>query len=188
MRCLRVANDDGSVAQPAQDPALQNFSGERGRAVRFLTERAANRQEIVTSHNNRNAADLAVIHRVRMIANVHDGWSLGELAPQPARKQNELVDVTKPFRDEAAGAGKISEERPRRDEFGGDAPSCEALQNHRSESLHALLPIERVITDQQNHWFGRCRQPDREAGWRTQTCAASVLAPGLLFMQKKPDS
>ncbi len=128
----------------------------------------------MASNQNRYAVDLAAVYRVRVIANVHDGRPLGESHPQPAREQNELVDVTKPFRDEAAGAGKLSEERPRRDEFGGDTGSCQTLQHHRSESLHTLLPIERVVTDQQNHWFGR--RPGRAAGWRNRTGAVFVSA------------
>ena len=106
----------------------------------------------MASHDYWNIAYPRPVHRVGVIANVNDGRPLpSEAAAQLARKQNELVDVTQPFGDETPGGAKFPEERLRRDQFRRDSRIGKAVQHHRSETLHALLPIERIVTDQQNH-------------------------------------
>src|SRR5438445_3824936 len=96
--CLRIAHDLVRVAKAAQNPALQNFSGDGRWAIRLLTKRTTNREEIVASHDHGNIAYPTPVHRVGVIANMNDGRLLpSEAAAQFARKQDELVDVTQPF-------------------------------------------------------------------------------------------
>jgi len=95
---------------------LQNFSGERRRTICFLTERAANSEKIMASHNHGRLRGRAAVHRVRVITDMNDGrLFFRKSGLELARKQNELVDVAEPFGDETSGASKFSEKRPGRD-------------------------------------------------------------------------
>jgi hypothetical protein len=78
-----------------------------------------------------------------------------QFAPQPPGKENVLIDVSQPLRDKAARISKAPEERPRLDQFRRDTRGGQAIEHHHGEAMHALLAIERVVTDQQNHCFDR---------------------------------
>jgi hypothetical protein len=96
-----------------------------------------------------------------VIANVNQGRHSFQLGPQSPRKEDELIDVSQPFRDEAARISKASQERLRLDQFCRDARRDQAIQHHLGKALHALLAIGRVVTDQQNHCFDGVVQQDR---------------------------
>ena len=110
---------------------------------------------------------------------MHYRRSASESFPQLPREQNEFVDVCEPFADETMRAKKFSEDRRWRSYFCGNARGSESLQHHGRESLHALLAIERVITDQQNHWYDRYRQPGGEYDRQKQNAGAMVLPQGV---------
>src|SRR6266403_1406728 len=94
----------------------------------------------------------AGIHRIGMIVNVNDGRpQRRDFFSEPWPKENELVDIRQPLRHEAAGPANLSQERLRLDHLRGNARRSEALEHHRGEPLHALLPIERIVTNQENH-------------------------------------
>ena len=76
-------------------------------------------------------------------------------APQSPWKQNELVDVAEPLSEKGAAEVHPAKLRLRLYELSPHARGCKPKQHHHRESLHALLPISRVVTDQQNHSFGR---------------------------------
>ena len=76
-------------------------------------------------------------------------------ASQSPWKQNELVDVAEPLPQEGATELHSAKLRFGLYELSRHARGCKPQQHHHRESLHALLPISRVVTDQQNHSFGR---------------------------------
>ena len=88
-----------------------------------------------------------------MVADVNERGTLRDFFAKLSRKKNELVDVTEPFRDEATGQPKVAEKRRGTNQLNGDTGSGETLQKHRSKSVHALLLVRRVVTDQENHCF-----------------------------------
>src|SRR6202040_3981836 len=91
---------------------LQKSSGDGCGTICFLAQRTSDGEKIVASDNNRRARNVSAVHRVRMITNVDHGWPFCEPGPELTREDDELVDVAEPFRDEATGTPKSSEERP----------------------------------------------------------------------------
>ena len=70
--------------------------------------------------------------------------------PEPPRKENELIDVSQPLRDEAARISKAPEERLRLDQFCRDARGGEALIALTVDSAvpaDALAEIAEAIHD-----------------------------------------
>ena len=130
----------------------------------------------MAGHDHRDVLYPAVIHGVRVIANVNDGWFFFvERGLDLSCKYNELVVVTEPFGDETSRAAKFSEPRLRRDQFGRNSGIVETLQHHRPETPHALLPIGRIITDQQNHCCVQRLSRARECDLRKPIGAGAVL-------------
>src|SRR5256885_6495080 len=111
-----------------------------------------------------------------MIADVNERWSLAKFAGECAPEQNELVEVSEPFPDEAAGKTKTPEERLRSNYLRLDSRGGQSIKHHHRESLHALLAFERVITDQQNHQDELAR-PRRCATARRSASAALFGGP-----------
>src|SRR4029077_6780156 len=123
--------------------------------MQFFATGASHRDKIVTRHNHRHVWRNSSVHRVGVIANMDNFRSRGESSAQLPRKQNELVDVSEPFAEKILRAKKFSKNWRRRSDFWGNSGGRQSLQHHGGESLHALLAIKRVITDQQNHWYDR---------------------------------
>src|SRR5580704_328557 len=144
--------------------------------MQFFTERAAHGYEIVTSHDNRGLSSIGGVHRVGMIANVNNGSALTESRPQLTREQNEFVDVSEPFAEKISNSEKFSKNWSRRCDFDGNPGRDQSLQHHRGETLHALLAIKRIITDQQNHWCARYEATYREFGLRKPNVAVAAWA------------
>ncbi len=71
-----------------------------------------------------------------------------QFATKCARKEDEFVDIRQPLRNKCAGEFDVAEERCGLNQFRFNAGRGQALQHHRRESLHTLLLIGRIITDQ----------------------------------------
>ena len=165
-RGLRIARDRGRAAQAGENPALQKPpGGGRGR-VGFLPQPAAHGEQIVTGDDDRPVAQAAGIHGVGVIANVDEGRRGAEFRPQAPGEEDELVEIAEPFPDERAREAEPSEERLGADQLRGHAGGGESFQHHGAKTLHALLSIGRVVTDQQNHWGGWVRRSHRGDGGR----------------------
>ena len=147
-RCRGSAGNRGRLAQTGDDPALQIFAGKRGGTIGRFPERAANRQQIVAGDNNRARFDVRAIHRVRMIANVDEIDAGGEFSPQLSREKNKFVEITEPLRDEAARDPDPAEKRLGVDQLGRYPGLRQTAEHHHRETLHALLLIGWVVTDQ----------------------------------------
>ena len=93
-----------------------------------------------------------------MIANVDERGSRRQFAPESPAKQNKLIDVSEPLCRRRAKRADFSEHGGRSNEFGLNAALTQALQHHGIESLHALLLIKRIVTDQQNHYFDHAQR------------------------------
>src|SRR5215472_17167835 len=160
------------MAKTPQNPTLQQFSSKRNRTMKLLTECAAHGDQVMTGHDRRRAGNFIGVHRVRMITDVDDRRPLSESLPQLSWKQDELVDISEPFADEIVRAEKFSKDWIRGSDFCRNSCRHQSLQHHESESLHASLTIERVITDQQNHWCDRCQPRAHECDRRKRNGAA----------------
>ena len=99
-----------------------------------------------------------------MIADVDERRSRRQFAPESPAKQNEFVDVAEPLCRRRTKGADSSEHGRWSNELGLNATLAQAVQHHRIESLHALLLIERVVTDQQNHCFDRVGRLARAVG------------------------
>src|SRR5438874_10503332 len=108
-----------------------------------------------------------------MVANMNE-FDAAEFSQSP-RKDNELVDVARPFPEEAElcrdSANKMCLGT---DQFCRNSERAQFAQHHLAEALHALLLIWRKITDQQNH-CGK-RHERREDGQRKPIGRESIVA------------
>src|SRR4051812_714857 len=86
-----------------------------------------------------------------MIANVDQTWSLRQSAAKLPAKENEFVEVSHPFGNEATGELQPAEQRWRLDDFSLNTGGGQTIQHHGREPLHTLLAIQGVVTYQQNH-------------------------------------
>src|SRR5205814_7261315 len=62
-----------------------------------------------------------------------------------------LVEIGQPLGDEPTRETESTKKRFRTEDLGRNSRGGQSLEHHDRESLHALLAIKRVITDQQNH-------------------------------------
>jgi hypothetical protein len=85
--------------------------------------------------------------------------SCRKLPFQPAREEDELVEIGEPLRDKAPRELDFAETWLRMDQLGVHASGGEMAQHHGRKTLHALLLIGRVVTDQET--MSRMRRPDR---------------------------
>ena len=106
------------------------------------------------------------IHRVRVIADVHDGGVPLQPLFQLAREKNKFIHIRQPLRDERPCCVEISEHGLRLNEGNFHARFAQTGLHHRGEAQHTLLTFERIITDQQNHCGGPGRRRFHAAGWR----------------------
>ena len=107
-RRIRDASHRVRAAQPAENPPLQNAAGGGSRAIGLFAARAAHREHIVAGDQDRRAVAARDVNGIGMIQYVNQCRTVGQFFPEPKRKQDVLIDVSEPFRDEAAGQLKFS--------------------------------------------------------------------------------
>jgi len=98
--------------------------------------------------------DVRAVDRVGVIADVNEIEAGGQLSLQRAREKKKFVDVAEPLRDEGTSEPDATEEGLRMDQLGRHARGGKAPKHHHRETLHALLLIGRVVTDQKDHGQG----------------------------------
>ena len=181
---IRNTGDGVGFSKAAYNPALQQLARGAGGIARGFTARRAHRQQIVTGHHHRQAAGLLCVDGVRMIADMDNRRPVAQLFREGWPEQNELVQIGQPLCDEPSCVTKAAEKGPGLNQLRGNTGSGQSIQHHDRKALHALLAIERVITDQQNHRDDGARPSGHAAAQRNANAAAQVardLAIGRLF-------
>ena len=127
----------------------------------------------MTGDDNRNVWKMFGIERVGMVANVNE-FDAAKFSQSPW-KNNEFVDVARPFSEELKlRREKACEMGFGTRQFGRNSKLAQFAQHHFAEALHALLLIRRKITDQQNHCGKRHQR--REDGQRKPIGRESIVA------------
>ncbi len=146
---LGDAGDHLRPAQSAQDRTLQQAAAPADRMARNLAQRPAHRDQVVAGDHMRLAAQEPGIHAVGVVADVR------HVAAPGAKQQNDgkhevLVEVAEPFHQAA-----LPRREPR--EIGGRAHHVHiramgrrARAQQLAEALHALLPVQCEICDEQD--------------------------------------
>jgi hypothetical protein len=83
-----------------------------------------------------------------MIADVNDADIAGKFLPELSPKQKKFIEVSEPFSHEAPRNFNPTEKWFWLNQLDCDSRRRQAVQHHLRKSLHALLLIGGVITDQ----------------------------------------
>ena len=167
-------------AQAGHDPTLQIFPGHGSRKIGRLPACTANREKIVAGDNDRKTGRVSLIHRVPVIADVDEANPGRKLLFQPAGEEDELVEIGEPLRDKAPRELDFAETGLRMEQLGVHPSGGEMAQHHGRKTLHALLLIGRVVTDQEDHEQdekagSRCASGRRTSSAAGPACAVSSL-------------
>jgi hypothetical protein len=82
-----------------------------------------------------------------MIADMDECRPFAQFFCESSPEEKKLIQVTEPFRNETTGITETAEEGGRLYELRGNPGRGQSQQHHHGKPLHALLSIERVITD-----------------------------------------
>src|SRR5437763_2993554 len=122
------AGDRRRAFKSAHNPALKYFAGRGGRAISRLAERTAHGKQIMSGYHHRDVANRPGVHRIGMIADVNERGPLAKVARERDAKENKLVQVGEPLRDEAAGKTEPSQEGPWSDQLCRHSGGVQSLE------------------------------------------------------------
>ena len=145
--CGNAQNGVG-LSQPARDQPLEDASCGAHAILREMPHSTSDRQQIVASNHVSRMRECRHVHRIRVVAQMHD-ICFRSSAPQLPAEEQELIHISQPLEKGRAFCDAVPQHRRRLEQTHLMPTGAQPCLHHGGIQLHAILAVRHIVANQQ---------------------------------------